>query len=377
MAKSDAQEKTEQPTPKRLREARKKGDVAKSRDLSMVFVMIVVFTTIAIMAGYISNQIQFLMEKCFTLARGGSVSPSDLLMIGRLAFVTLVKVLGPVLIAGVVSAVAIGMVQVGGVMTAEPLKPKMEKLNPVEGFKNMFKVVTFIELAKNLVKLSLVIYLAYQTISAYMDQILLSSKVNIIESVSMTGAIVYSFFVKVAAVFFAIALFDMAIQRWNYLKKHRMSKEEVKREYKQDEGDPIIKGERRRIHREMVFGDVRQNVKNADAVVSNPVHVAVAIQYKRAEMAAPEVVAKGQRQYAEMILKIAREEGVPVIRNIPLAWSLLQIEEGEAIPEDLYEPVAEMLSLVYEMKEHTKEKTAEEVPAQKVSAKEGTFNPFA
>jgi len=231
------------------------------------------------------------------------------------------------------------------------LKPKIEKLNPIEGFKNMFKIVTFIELLKNIVKMTLVIYLAYHTVKEYIQSILLSSKVTIVEAAQMTGTVVATFFIKVAIVFIIVALIDMGVQRWNYLKRHKMSKDEVKREYKQDEGDPQIKGERRRLHREMVFGDARQNVKNADAVVSNPIHVAVAIMYDREEMGAPEILIKGQRRYAEMILQIAREENVPIIRNIPLAWSLLQVEEGDPIPEDLYEPVAEVLSLVYEMQE--------------------------
>jgi flagellar biosynthesis protein FlhB len=180
----------------------------------------------------------------------------------------------------------------------------------------------------------------------------------------------------VAAVFFVVSLFDMAVQRWNYLKRHRMSKDEVKREYKQDEGDPQIKGERRRLHREMVFGDVKKGVKKADAVVSNPVHVAVAIQYDRSEMAAPEVIVKGQRKFADLILSIAREENVPIIRNIPLAWSLLQVDEGDAIPEDLYEPVAEILSLVYEMKEKEAQTVVKQETPDDAKEKPTKFEPF-
>lgn len=375
MAKDSSQEKTEQATPKRLREARKKGDVSKSKDLTMVFVMIIVFATIGLTSGHIAGEIKQFMKNSYELVGKVDITYSDLWMIGTMGFMTLLKVLGPILIAGVVAALVINLVQVGALVTTEPLKPKIEKLNPIEGFKNMFKTVTFIELAKNLLKLTIVIFLAYYTISDYKDEIMLSTKVHIIETVSLTGSIVYSFFVKVAAVFFVIALFDMGIQRWNYEKKHRMSKDEVKREYKQDEGDPQIKGERRRLHREMVFGNTKQNVKNADAVVSNPAHVAVAISYDRDEMAAPEVVAKGQKLFAEMILNIAREENVPIIRNIPLAWALLQIDEGEAIPEDLFEPVAEVLSLVFEMKEHGDVSLSEEEPPVE-KADVGTFNPL-
>ncbi|MBF0106025.1 MAG: type III secretion system export apparatus subunit SctU [Deltaproteobacteria bacterium] len=368
-----SQEKTEQATPKRLRDARKKGDVPKSKDLSTVAVMIIVFATIAMSAGFMAGEFKMLMANAFGLVAKGHITYSDMMMVGEMSLVTMAKVLGPTLIAGVASAAIIGYLQVGGMFTAEPLKPKIEKLNPIEGFKNMFKLQTFIELIKNMIKLSLVIYVAYQTINSYLEEILLSSKVTVIESVSLTGAIVYSFFVKVAILFLVVALIDMGIQRWNYAKKHRMSKDEVKREYKQDEGDPQIKGERRRIHREMVFGDARQNVKKADAVVSNPQHVAVAIQYNRAEMGAPEVTIKGQRKFAELILQIAREEGIPIIRNIPLAWSLLKVEIGDAIPEELYEPVAEVLSMVYDIKEG---KTAQAQEQQKQAERPSTFNPL-
>lgn len=367
-------EKTEQATPKRLREARKKGDVAKSKDLSMVVVMVVVFATIALSAGHIAGEIKQLMANAFEMVSNDNLEGSDLMMIGQMAVLTFIKVLGPIFIAGVVAALFINFMQVGALFTAEPLKPKFEKLNPIEGFKNMFKMQTFIELIKNLVKLALVIYLAYYTINDYLEEILLSSRVNIIEAVSLTGAIVYSFFIKVCAVFLVIALFDMAVQRWNYAKKHRMSKDEVKREYKQDEGDPQIKGERKRIHREMVFGDVKNNVKKADGVVSNPTHVAVAIQYDRDEMGAPEVLIKGQRKFAEMILQVAREEGVPIIRNIPLAWSLLQVEEGDVIPEDLYEPVAEVLSMIYEMREGQTEAVENQTHEEKEAPTK--FNPL-
>lgn len=375
MAESSG-EKTEDATPKRLREARKKGDIPKSKDLTMVFVLVAVFVTISVTAEYMAGEMKDLMAEAFSLV-GKDIQSHDILMIGELALVSFFKVMGPIFIAGMLAALIVNFMQVGALFTTEPLAPKFEKLNPIEGFKNMFKMQTLIELFKNLLKLIVVIYIAYSTIGKYLDTILLSSKVSMIEVVSLTGEIVYSFFIKVAAIFLIIAAADMGIQRWNYNKKHRMSKDEIKREYKQDEGDPHIKGERRRLHRDMVFGDAKKNVKKADAVVSNPIHVAVAIQYDRANMGAPEVLIKGQRKFAEMILQIAREEKVPIIRNIPLAWSLLQVEEGDAIPEDLYEPVAEVLSLVYQLKEDQKSQASEDVAqSPKESERPSSFRPF-
>ncbi len=350
MAES-SQEKTEDATPKRLREARKKGDVSKSKDLSTVVVMIAVFVAIALSVGFISNEIKELMRFAFEMIGKGQTDPTYFVELGKRSVVVFFKVLIPVFISAMVSGLVIGFLQVGALFTTEPLMPKFEKLNPLEGLKNMFKLQTFVELLKNVIKLLLVFYLAYTTLLKYIESVLLSPRIHLIQTMILASDIVYSFFLKVAILFLFISVLDMGFQRWNYMKKMRMSKDEVKREYKQDEGDPQIKGERRRLHRDMVFGDARKNTKNADGVVSNPSHVAVAIKYLRDEMGAPEVVAKGQNEQAELILQVAREEGIPVVRNIPLAWSLLKVDIGSAVPEELYEPVAEVLSFIYQLKE--------------------------
>lgn len=373
MAGQDSQEKTEKATPKRLREARKKGQVAKSKDLTMVFVMILVFMIIAITLKSIAVDLKDLMHLSFSFVEKNDLNGKDILSVGKSSFIVLAKVLSPILIAGFVGALIINFLQVGAIFSGDPLIPKFEKLNPIEGFKNMFKMVTLIELVKNLAKLGVVFYIAYSTIRKYLQEVLLSSQVGMIDAVSLSGTIVYAFFTKVSAIFFTIALIDMGVQRWNFMKNMRMGKEEIKREYKEDEGDPRIKGERKRLHRDMVFGDVKKNVKKSDAIVTNPTHVAVAIQYNSAEMGAPEIMAKGQRQFAELILEIAREEKVPIVRNIPLAWALLQLEVGDAIPEDLFEPVAEVLSFVYDLKKAETEKAA----GQNVRKESPTpFNPI-
>lgn len=352
MAES-SEEKTEQATPKRIREARKKGQVPKSKDLTTVFEMIVVFVTIAVAMDYMADEAKRYMEYVFKVLNHDP-DPSELWEVGRRSLEVMIKMTVPALLAGFIAALVIGFLQVGPIFTTETLAPKFEKLNPIEGLKNMFKIVTLIELLKNVAKLFLVFYLAYSTLQKYRQDILFASMVGMSDAMAVTGQILSSFFIKVAVLFMCIALIDLAVQRWNFMKNMRMSKDEVKREYKQDEGDPHVKGERRRLHREMVFGDARKNVKKSDAVVTNPIHVAVAIQYDKDNMAAPEVLVKGQRSYAEMIIQIAKEEGIPIVRNIPLAWSLLALDEGDAIPEELYEPVAEVLSYVYEMKEREK-----------------------
>ncbi len=192
----------------------------------------------------------------------------------------------------------------------------------------------------------------FRLLRKYIPDVLLSSQVDMLSAAKLSGHIFFEFFLKVILAFIFIAALDYAVQRWNFMKNLKMTKDEVKREYKQDEGDPHIKGERKRLHREMAFGDTRKAVKKADVVVTNPVHVACVLEYNRAEMGAHTLTAKGQLKFAESIVQMAQEEGVPVIRNIPLAWALLPLEIGDEIPEDIYETVAEVLTVVYEMKQN-------------------------
>ena len=375
MSGKDSQEKTEEATPKRLRDLRKKGQVAKSKDMTTVFMFITVFIVIAITSKFIASELKEFMAYAFAMVAKQPLEVQNLATLLTMAVTVLGKVLAPILFGAMVAAVIIGFLQVGPIFTTDVLIPKFEKLNPIEGVKNMFKIVTLIELFKNFIKISIVIYLAYSTINSFIREIIISSQVTAVEAVKLTAEIVYYFLIKVMVIFLVIAVIDLAIQRWNYMKNNRMSKDEVKREYKEDEGDPMIKGERKRLHREMVFGDVKNNVKKSDGVVSNPTHVAVAILYDKEEMAAPEITVKGQKKMAEMILKIAREENIPIIRNIPLAWSLVQLEEGDAIPEDLYEPVAEVLSLIYDMKNGANEDQVSEESVQN-QPQFDDFDPF-
>lgn len=351
MAEASSQEKTEDATPRRLREARKKGQVPKSRDISQVFVLIVTFALFSMTMGSMSSVFKAYFQLCFDSLAQPEITGATMWDLGKAGMLTLGKALIPLFVAGVSTAFLTGIVQVGGIFSMEPLTPKPERLNPIEGLKNMFKPVVFIELCKNIAKISVVFYIAYSTIHKSMAEVLSSSKIDILLAAKFTGGIIFEFLLKVCICFIALSLIDYMVQRWNFMKEMRMTKEEVKREYKQDEGDPAIKGERRRLHREMAFGDVKSAVKKSDVVVTNPVHVACALEYNKKEMGAPQLTAKGQRLFAQMIIDIAREEGIPIVRNIPLAWSLVHLEIGDEIPEDLYEAVAETLTIVYEMKQ--------------------------
>jgi len=350
MAESSSQEKTEDATPKRLREARKKGQVAKSKDMNTIVILIVAFSIIVFMRGYISEELRATMQTNFGLISQGSLSMEEIFLVVQQNFMTYVKIVGPFGLAMIVVAAAVGFLQTGPIFSGEPMKPQMKRLNAVDNLKNMFKAKTFIELAKNIAKLSLIFLLAYFVVSDSIREVVSTAGATPTQSAGLAARLITSFLVRVFVVFLVIAIIDVFVQRWEYKKQMKMSKDEVKREYKQDEGDPLIKGERRRLHQEMAMSDTRQAVSSADAVVTNPVHLAIAIKYNDTEMAAPQIVAKGQRAFAENIREIARESSVPIIENPPLAWTLIEVDIGEEIPEDLYAAIAEILVFVYKMK---------------------------
>lgn len=348
---ASSQEKTEEPTPKRLREARKKGQIFKSQDLEGFMVLLAAFGSLALSIPFISGQIQDLMQLVFQSIAKPEMTPAEMYDLGKSAFLTLIKVTAPVLITAFLVAAIVGFLQVGPVFSIDPLMPDPKKLNAIENLKNMFKPKIFFELAKNIFKILIVFFIAYKVIEKMLDSFLLTATVDILGAARLGGVVVVKFMVQFFIVFLMISILDFMFQRKEYIKNLRMTKDEVKREYKEDEGDPLIKGHRKQLHMEMAMGDTRQNVKNADVVVTNPTHLAIAIKYNKQEMNAPEIVAKGQRLYAEFIRNLAEEHNIPIVRNIPLAWSLIELEIGDEIPEKLYLAVAEILTFVYRMKE--------------------------
>lgn len=354
MPSESSSEKTEQPTPKRLREARKKGQVFKSRDLEAFIVLVAIFGAIAFSQHYMATQFRELMEACFQIVSRPEIHLGEVYELGQMAFMTMVKVSAPILIAGVILAALAGFLQVGPVFSVEPLKPEMKKLNAIENLKNMFKPKTFIELFKNIIKVVVVFFLAYSVLKGMLEPFLLTITASIEGATQLGGMVVTKFLIRFLILFLLLAVIDLFLQRKEYIKNLKMTKDEVKREYKEDEGDPLIKGHRRQLHMEMAMGDVKQKVKNADAVITNPTHLAIAIRYDKQTMIAPQVVAKGQRLFAEYIRDLAKEYDIPIVRNVPLAWSLIELEIEDEIPEKLYVAVAEILSFVYKLKEERK-----------------------
>ncbi|MBI4127032.1 MAG: EscU/YscU/HrcU family type III secretion system export apparatus switch protein [Deltaproteobacteria bacterium] len=345
------QERTEDATPKRLREARKKGQVARSRDLTTIIVLIGAFAIIAFMRGFMVEEFKSMMQSTFDVAARRDLNLELLFLHGVNTFWSFVRISAPFLLAILLVALAVGFLQVGPIFSAEPLKPQMKRMNAIENLKNMFKITTFVELLKNIAKVSLIFLLAYFVISDSLREVVLTTSATPETSSKIAAGIVVTFLLRVFAIFSIIAIVDMMVQRWHYRKQLRMTKEEVKREYKQDEGDPLIKGERRRFHQELAMSDVKQAVGMSDVVVTNPTELAVALKYDDKEMPAPMIMAKGQRLFAQAIREYAKEQGIPIVQNVPLAWTLIELDVGDDIPEDIYAAVAEILVYVYRLKE--------------------------
>jgi len=350
MADSSSQEKTEEATPKRLRDSRKKGQVAKSRDLNTIVILIIAFATIVFMKDYIADNLKSSMISNINLVSRGNLDIQTMFLQGQSNFMSYLKIIVPFGLVMIIVAIAIAFFQIGPIFSGEPMKPQMKRINPIENLKNMFKITTFIELLKNIAKMSLIFLLAYFVIGDSIRDIVLSVGTTPDRSMDLAAKLMVLFLLKVFVVFIIIAIIDVFVQRWTYKKQLRMTKEEVKREYKQDEGDPLIKSARRQLHQELAMSDTKQAVKSADAVVTNPTQVAVAIKYDEAEMVAPQILAKGQRLFAQQIREFAEELGVPIVHNVPLAWALLEMEIGDEVPEELYEAVAETLVYVYKLK---------------------------
>lgn len=350
MAEQSSQEKTEDATPKRLRDARKKGQVAKSRDLNTIVILIAAFFLIALFRNHIGTQIEQIMRSCFSVVSQVEIANREMYQYGINAFYAYLKAILPFLGAIAFIALAVGFLQIGAIFSTEQIKPNMKRLDMFENIKNMAKVTTLVELFKNIAKMSVIFYLAYTVIRSDLREVVSTVSTSPTNSTAVASMVITSFMIKVFIVFLLIAIVDVMVQRWNYKKQLKMTKEEVKREYKQDEGDPLIKSIRRQLHQELAMSDIKQQVKQSDVVITNPTEVAVAIKYDDKTMMAPQIMAKGQRLFADMIRELAKDFSVPIMQNVPLAWALLELEIGDEIPEDLYAAVAEILVIVYRMK---------------------------
>lgn len=346
-----SEEKTEEATPRKKSEARKKGQVAKSKEVSLALTLLTSTLLIVTLGGFVGNNLKntliyFLGNGFETNLDYNNLKSLTLIVLWRIG-ITFLPVVVPIMVMGIFAS----YIQTGFMFSGETIKPKLSKLNPMNGFQRMFSTRTVVELFKDLGIVSVVGYIGYKFIKDNYRYILSLGNLKIGAIPLVFKDLAVSIFFKITLIMIALALADYIYQRYMFNKDLKMTKQEIKEEFKQDEGDPAIKSKIRQKQREMATRRMMQQVPDATVVVTNPTHIAVALKYEEGKSEAPIVVAKGSDNVAIKIKEIAKQNNVPILENKPLARMIFnEVELDKAIPVDMYAAVAEILALVYKMK---------------------------
>ncbi len=340
-------EKTEQATPQQLRKARERGEVAKSTELTAAALLAVAFGTIAWRLSDIGEVFSAMAKRTFRVATEAELNAGLLLTGLADAVAEASGLILPLIVALAAIGILVPFLQIGALVTLEPLKPSLNKFNVLNGLKKMFfSLSTYVELLKGIAKLTIIGIIVWTVVEGEIRTILmlgnLSLEVIVAQAVRITGRCV-----AYIVMFFAlIAVLDLFYQRWQYAKNMRMTKEQVKQEYKEQEGDPQNKSARKRLHQEILRDAMVLSTSKADVVVTNPTHIACALRYDPVEEASPRLIAKGNGYIAQQIKQVAKDHDVPIVRDVGLARALNELELDTEVPEDLYDAVAELLKWV-------------------------------
>jgi len=347
----DSSEKTEEPTQRKQEESRKKGQVTKSAELSSVFVILAAFVALKSASPYIYEKMTGYMRFAFTeinVREDFTIQSIHFVIMN--AAVVFMETIIPVMLSVLVVSVVVLFLQVGFNFTPDAIMPQFSRINPMSGFGRIFSKRSLVELVKSLVKISVVGYLIYRFIQKETLRIPALMMSELAESFTVLASIIYDLAFQIAMVILVLAFLDYGYQWWEHMQNLKMSKQEVKEEMKQTEGNPQVKGKIREKQRAMAMRRMMSEVPKADVVVTNPTHFAIAIKYE-AGMEAPVVIAKGSDFIAQRIKEIAKENDIVIVENKPLAQTLFKTTEiGDMIPDDLYKAVAEVLAYVYRLK---------------------------
>lgn len=350
---SDDGDKTEEATPKKKADAKKKGQVPKSKDVGIALSMFACTLAILVFCGSIVGTLKSYMIEVLQTGLLDEVSNMNVnYIIRNVVIKALISVL-PITIPIMIAGIAASLMQTGFILTGEGLKPSLKKLNPINGFKNMFSKRSLADLLKNIVVVIVLSFIGYKYVVSNYDSILQISNAYLPSLGENIKKIVIGIFAQVTLVLVIIALIDYFIQFKFNQKDMKMTKQEVKEEYKQMEGDPKIKGKIKQKQREIATRRMMSQVPDATVVITNPTHLAIALKYEEGVTQAPKVVAKGADLVALKIKEIAKENDVPIMENKPLARMLFkEVELEQQIPQDMYEAVAEVLAMVYKLKKN-------------------------
>ncbi|WP_027218753.1 flagellar biosynthesis protein FlhB [Butyrivibrio fibrisolvens] len=349
-------EKTEEATGKRLNDARKKGQVAKSQEITVAADLFAFFIILSIYKEYLGTNFVFLFNDIYgnipdTIVMVDGYIPKatfDSLFV-KIIIIALITVL-PYLIAGFALALICNIVQFGFKITTEPMKPKFNKLNPLSGIKRIFSVQSLFNLVKSLMKIGLISIVVYVTLTGRNESLFLLYDMPLRQGIALMGDIIIDLGLRCAFVYLIIAAADFIYQKHKFREDMKMTKQEVKDEYKDTEGDPQIKSKQKQKMREASQRRMMKELPKADVVITNPTHYAVALVYNQDEDPAPKVIAKGADYVAMKIKEAAKENHIEIVEDKPLARMLYaNVEIGEYIPPELYKAVAEVLAYVYKL----------------------------
>lgn len=344
---SSSQSKTEQPTNKKLRDARKQGDVWHSKDLGATAAIVLALALCALGGMSLVERLGAMLTRTASARFSTLDDAATLLAWTRERLTEAAWICGIVALLTAAVAALVGWLQAGAVFALEPVMPRLSRLNPVEGIKRLFSLRNLVELIKLVViciALAAVLWwVAHETLPALVR----AQWLPVGGLLPLAGKVIGQMAWMVTVAFVAMSAFDIWFQRMDYLKRHKMTKDEVRRESREMEGSPEMRGMRRRLHHEVGMGNMLENVRKANVVVVNPTHIAVALYYEAGVTDLPLVVAKGEGHIAQAIRDIAQEEGIPIMRNVKLARGLNDaVQLNGHIPDEFLEPVAEVLRWV-------------------------------
>ncbi|MFH1215700.1 MAG: flagellar biosynthesis protein FlhB [Pseudomonadota bacterium] len=345
------QEKTEQPTGRRLQDARKKGDVAKSMEIPSAAVLLLGLLTIYMLSGFLLENMLNMLRHYLTQLHTINIIPGNMVFLTMESMQQVAVLTVPVMAVILITALSSNYAQIGFLYTTEKMSPKLEKIDPIKGMGRIFSMQTLANTVKSIAKLVIVGYVAYKEIMKNLDGFLPLMDQEPYAILVFYAKVSFWIFLKAAIIIAILAALDYAFQRWQFMKKMMMTKQEVKEEAKMTEGDPHVKGRIRSIQMQMARKRMMTEVPKADVIITNPTRLAIALTYDSTVMKAPTIVAKGAGVIAKRIKEIARENSIPIVEDKPLAQALYKnVEINEQIPENLFQAVAEVLAYVYGLK---------------------------
>ncbi|HLS66500.1 MAG TPA: flagellar biosynthesis protein FlhB [Pseudogracilibacillus sp.] len=345
-----AGEKTEKATPKKREDERKKGRVAKSQDVNTALILFFSFILLAVLGSYLKENMLNLYEITFTSYIHWEISNETIMKLIKEVLIMFAMIVAPIMAIAAIIAIAANLLQVGFLFTTEPLKFDLKKIDPIQGAKRIFSIRALVELLKSFFKIIFVGTITFSTIWIYKDEMMMLALKAPENAVSFFGRVTIIMGIAATIALLFLSILDYMYQKYDFEKNIRMSKQDIKDEHKNIEGDPLIKSRLREKQRQIAMQRMMEEVPKADVVITNPTHYAIAIKYDETIASAPIVVAKGKDDIAQKIKEIAKNYDVMTIEDKPLARALYEkVDLNEVIPEEFYQAIAEILAYVYQL----------------------------